>query len=103
MGGSNRWRTDCLIGVMLVAATWAVYAQTARFDFILYDDPAYIFENPAVRKGLTLDTARWAFVTFEQSNWHPLTWLSYLTDTSLLGVRAGAYHVVNVIFHTCDV
>ena len=32
-----------------------LFAQTAAFDYVYFDDAKYVLENPAVRAGLTLD------------------------------------------------
>ncbi|MEO8603036.1 MAG: tetratricopeptide repeat protein, partial [bacterium] len=67
-----------------------------------FDDPAYVSENPFVRRGLTWDGVRWAFTTGRLGNWNPLTWLSYMLDVSLFGVDAGAQHLVNLAFHLAN-
>jgi hypothetical protein len=53
-----------------------IFLPAVTHDFITYDDPAYVTENPHVAAGLTWAGARWAFRSTEASNWHPLTWLS---------------------------
>jgi len=57
-----------------------------------------VTENPVVQDGLTLAGLKWAFTTGRASNWHPLTWLSHMTDCSLFGLNPGAHHFVNVLF-----
>jgi Flp pilus assembly protein TadD len=76
-----------------------VYAQVAHFSFINFDDGAYVSENPFVQKGLTPDSIRWAFSSVYSANWHPVTWLSHMTDVELFGMNAGRHHLVNVFFH----
>jgi protein O-mannosyl-transferase len=88
-----------LICTLLAAGVIAVYWQVTGFDFINFDDPSYIIENPSVRQGLTLDGIKWAFVTVHSSNWHPLTWISLMLDVQLFGVNPGMHHLTNVIFH----
>ena len=39
--------------IILAAITIAVYWQVQGFDFINYDDPAYITENSHIQSGLT--------------------------------------------------
>jgi tetratricopeptide (TPR) repeat protein len=87
------------IAAGLLAAVAAVYARSAGFDFINYDDPKYILENPAVRDGLTPEGVRWAFTATWAANWHPLTWLSHMLDVSLFGLDAGKHHLASVGFH----
>jgi tetratricopeptide (TPR) repeat protein len=88
-----------LAGAAISVATLAVYAQVRDFDFIGFDDPRYIYQNDAVVAGLTWEGVAWAFTTNHLSNWHPVTWLSYMLDVEMFGVVPGALHVVNVLFH----
>ncbi|HTZ38683.1 MAG TPA: tetratricopeptide repeat protein, partial [Syntrophales bacterium] len=37
--------------------------------------------------------------SFEQGNWHPLTWLSHMLDVELFGLDAGRHHQVNLLLH----
>ena len=87
---------------VLVAATAAVYGRTASFGFVNFDDPTYILENPAVHRGLSLDSVQWAFTTLEFANWHPLTWLSYLLDYQLFSLQPGPMHAENLLFHLAN-
>jgi protein O-mannosyl-transferase len=109
--------TDYLITLGLAVAVMAVYWQVGGFQFLNYDDPGYVQENQRVQNGLTWDNVVWAFatktsdgwhVTSDQSNWHPLTWLSYLLDVSvsrlmpdgeLLALSPGPHHLVNLAMH----
>ena len=72
------------------------------FDFINIDDSGYIYENTVVRKGLSWDGIKWSFSTFSQANWHPLTWVSYLTEVTLWGDKPGRFHLVNALFHAAN-
>src|SRR5215212_2152467 len=83
----------------LVVLTFALYARVGRYDFITFDDDGYVWDNPRVQAGLTWDNFHWALTTRAMANWHPLTWLSYLLDVSLFGVRPGPMHLENVFFH----
>jgi tetratricopeptide (TPR) repeat protein len=91
-----------LIALLLALVTLAVYAPVTRHDFLTYDDDAYITENPVVQHGLTLAGLKWAFTTGHASNWHPLTWLSHMTDCTLFGLNPGMHHFVNVLFHAAN-
>jgi tetratricopeptide (TPR) repeat protein len=84
---------------LLVAITLFIYAQTLGFSFLNYDDDAYVTANPYVVNGLALNSAYWAFTSFSRFYWHPLTWLSLMTDVALFGVNPGAMHAVNLFLH----
>jgi protein O-mannosyl-transferase len=88
-----------IVYAALALATLAVYAQTAQFDFVNYDDPDYVVNNPHVRAGLTADSVHWALTSTEAANWFPVTRLTHLLDVQLFGVSAGAHHIVNVLLH----
>jgi tetratricopeptide (TPR) repeat protein len=66
---------------------------------VYYDDDRYVYDNPVIRNGLTAANVTWAFTTFLNANWHPLTWISYFLDYQLFGINAGPQHVVNFVFH----
>jgi len=88
--------------IVLAMTTIAVYAQTAHFGFVAYDDDQYVYENPIVKTGVTASNLAWAATAFFYANWHPLTWISYFIDVQLFGVNAGPIHLVNVAFHVAN-
>ena len=90
------------LSLVLALATVAVYARVRSYGFIEYDDNCYVYDNPVVKDGLTPAGVAWAFTTFHGANWHPLTWLSHMLDVTLFGIATGAYHLVNVAFHTAS-
>ena len=91
-----------LIALLLALITLVVFLPASRFAFLNYDDNEYITENNFVKHGLTPADIGKAFTTFHASNWHPLTWLSHMTDCTLFGLNPGAHHLVNVLFHTAN-
>jgi protein O-mannosyl-transferase len=99
---SPRQRT-LLLCLGLTLAVLAVYNPVTHNRFIRYDDDEYITSNPQVRAGLTWNTVKWAFTTYEQANWHPLTWLSHALDCQLFGLNPAGPHYVNVLLHAANV
>ena len=97
-GRADRWLTFGLC-LVLVAIIWAVFGQSARFEFVNYDDQQNIYENPVVQQGLSLAAVGWAFTHTQVANWIPLTTLSHMLDCQLFGLRAGGHHLVNVFWH----
>jgi tetratricopeptide (TPR) repeat protein len=89
--------------VFLVGITWLVFGQTLRHEFINYDDPVYVYENPVVASGLTLHGIGWAFTHSHGGNWHPLTSISHMLDCQFYGLKAGGHHFTNVLLHTIAV
>jgi hypothetical protein len=93
-----------LLGALLLVIPILLYRPVLQHDFLrLWDDDAYVTDNPHVRTGLTLANTRWAFTSFEQSNWHPVTWLSHMLDCQLFGLYPAAQHGVNVLLHAANV
>jgi protein O-mannosyl-transferase len=96
-------RSPLTLGFLLVALALVVYGRTLRFGFVIFDDPRYVTENFYVLSGLSFRGFRWAFTTFHDSNWIPLTWLSLMLDTTLYGGWAGGFHATNVCLHVVNV
>ena len=94
-----RPRADFWICLALLLATFAVYAPVRYFDFVNFDDPEFVRDNPHVRGGLTFEGLTWAGTSGESANWFPVTRLSHLLDAQLFGMRAGPHHIANVLFH----
>jgi protein O-mannosyl-transferase len=89
--------------VLLVAITWLVFGQTIGHDFVNFDDQVYVYNNPLVTKGLTVDGIIGAFTHNHARNWHPLTTISHMLDCQLYGLNAGGHHFTNVLLHTISV
>jgi tetratricopeptide (TPR) repeat protein len=98
----KRHRLDLLVGLILAVVTFAVYAPACGNEFVNYDDPTYVYENPHVLAGLTGPGALWALTTTAAANWHPLTWLSLQLDASLFGPWPFAFHLTNVLLHAAN-
>src|SRR6266542_5637271 len=89
--------------IFLVAITWLVFGQTVRYDFVNYDDNEYVYANPNIAHGLTINGVVHAFSGKHSANWHPLTTLSHMLDCQLWGLRAGGHHLTNIVLHTIAV
>jgi tetratricopeptide (TPR) repeat protein len=87
------------LAAAILAAVLFVYWQVGGHDFVNIDDDVYVYENPIVLRGLTLEGVSWAFSTFHAANWHPLTWLSHMLDVELFGPSAEWHHRMNVLYH----
>lgn len=99
-----RWfRSELARCLALALITVATYLPTFRNGFVDYDDPIYVTANSNVAAGLTPSSIQYAWTTFDSGNWIPLTWLSYLLDSSLFGVNAVAFHATNLQFHVANV
>src|SRR5438874_13191495 len=77
------WYQLILIYIGLAAIVFAVFGQTAWFDFVNYDDGSYVFENAIIRAGLTWHGVVWPFTHIHSQNWHPLTSISHMLDCEI--------------------
>ena len=66
-------RSAVLISLVLLLLTFATFRPVLDHDFVNFDDPLYVTENPQTQAGLTLEGIGWAFTELYASNWHPLT------------------------------
>src|SRR5436190_22722804 len=98
----NSKRLTLLICLGLAATTLAIFWPLFHAEFIHFDDPSYVTTNPQVQNGLSWENVKWAFTSGYASNWHPLTWLSHMLDVQLFGLKPGAHHRTNVLFHTAN-
>ena len=85
--------------ILLTAIIWIVFGQTLGHDFVNFDDDRYVYENPQVSRGLTLDGFKWVLTHSHASLWHPLTTLSHMADCQVYGLRPGGHHFTNVVLH----
>ena len=94
---------DIWVALLLAAGSLWLYAPALKCDFVDYDDPVYVTENPWVLQGITPGTVRAAFRERVSGNWHPLTMLSHLLDVSLFGVKPAGHHAHNLLLHAANV
>jgi tetratricopeptide (TPR) repeat protein len=88
--------------LLLAAATMALYWPATRFNFVALDDDAYVYDNPWVTHGLDWSTAKWVWTSTYAANWHPVTWLSHLLDSSIYGPLPDGPHFTNVCLHALN-
>jgi tetratricopeptide (TPR) repeat protein len=92
-----------LLCLLLAVATFAIYVRVIEQPFTAYDDDIYVEHNEHVTAGLTWNTVTWALRSTEQSNWHPLTWLSHALDVEIHGLDPAGHHFTNLLFHVSNV
>ena len=88
--------------VVLASVTIFAYHGVRNNDFLNFDDNYYVQENQHVQHGLTMQSIEWAFTTFHEGNWHPLTWISHTIDWSLYGSNPVGHHMTNVCLHAAN-
>jgi protein O-mannosyl-transferase len=90
-----------LIGIGIWLGVMAIYFQVYHFEFVKFDDDDYVYKNPHVLGGLTVENVRWAFTARHSANWHPLTWLSHMLDVEIYQRPRwpGGPHLTNALLH----
>ncbi len=90
----------CLAFSVAVIA-FVVYLSSLRNEFVEWDDPRYVLNNPHIR---SFDPAffKWAFFDFYAANWHPLTWISHALDYAVWGLNPLGHHLTNNILHAVN-
>jgi hypothetical protein len=91
-----------VLGLALVIATLVLYFPAIHHPFVNYDDDGYVTSNLHVQAGLTWDTVAWAFTSFDQANWHPLTWLSHALDWQFFQLDPAGHHGTNLLLHAVN-
>jgi tetratricopeptide (TPR) repeat protein len=98
---SQRWKV-ILLGLGLSLFVVFTYLPVLHNDFIFYDDPGYVTENPYVQSGLTWEGFKWAWRSTDGGNWNPLTWLSHMLDGQLFGLKPWGHHLTNLLLHAVN-
>jgi tetratricopeptide (TPR) repeat protein len=98
-GRRGRVLSHLAVACLLCGATFAIYLQVRHHDFVNYDDPIYIVNNPSLESGMSLATVGRAFSEPYETNWIPLTWISLQVDHAIFGFEPAGYHLVNVALH----
>lgn len=90
------------LSLVLLSATIALYFPVVHHPFTNIDDMGYVYENLHVQDGLSWPTIKWALLTFDDNNWHPVTWLSHSLDCQMFGIDPAGHHLMNAVWHAVD-
>ncbi|MFT5129122.1 MAG: tetratricopeptide (TPR) repeat protein [Rhodothermales bacterium] len=83
---------------LIAGLTLAVFANSLFNDFVNWDDPALVSENPAI-KSLAPRNILAIFTPERGATYQPLRVLSYAIDHATWGLRPFGYHVMNTLLH----
>lgn len=87
--------------LVLAGLTLLVFVKVTGFQFLSYDDPDFVTNNPHVQNGFSWPEIVWAFKSLF-TYWQPLVWMSYMFDSQLFGLSAKGYHFTNLLLHTAN-
>ncbi len=85
----------------LFALVFAAFRPALGADFVNWDDPILIVNNPHFR-GFSSEHLGWMLTSFRLGHWQPLTWLSYAVDHWLWELNPKGYHLTNVALHAVN-
>jgi len=91
-----------LVCLFLAVVTCVAFAGIRNSSFIVLDDGNYVVDHPPVQHGISWSSVKWAFSTFDCSNWHPLTWLSHILDFQFYHLDPTGHHLTNLAFHVAN-
>ncbi|QDT97647.1 hypothetical protein [Gimesia aquarii] len=77
------------------------FGMATSFDFVNWDDPWYVIDNP-LAKSWHPDNLQKIATQVVTRNYAPLTIFSFLIDHSLYGLWAGGYHLTNILLHVIN-
>jgi protein O-mannosyl-transferase len=95
----------------ILALTVLAYLPLWRNDFIDYDDPHYLTDNPQVLGGFTAEGLCWAWTNNETPYLQPVSWLSLQLDAELFAtpgsdgkpfLPATAVHGHSLLWHASN-
>ncbi len=90
------------LAALLACVVVALYLPAVGFDFFLLDDMAYLRDNPAMERGLSLQGVGRAFTSLQGGLWIPLTWMSFMADVTLFGDGPAGFHFTNILLHAAN-
>lgn len=83
--------------------TLVIFSRSVTFGFVNFDDFEYVASNSNVNRGLGVESFLWAWTSDVGSNWHPITVLSHMLDSTIYGVHdAWGHHLTNVLLHAAN-
>lgn len=85
--------------LLSVVITVLVFSIVWKNGFVDLDDIGYIQDNRYI-DSLNWNTIYWAFTSYHEANWHPLTMLSLALDRQLWGTSAIGFHATNIFIHS---
>ncbi len=87
---------------LLAAATLVAFGGVVRNGWILFDDPRYVYANPNVSHGWTLEGVRWFLHEPHGGNWHPLTSWLHMLNVQVFGLLPAGHHAVSLVLHALN-
>jgi protein O-mannosyl-transferase len=88
--------------LILVILTVPLYYPSLFFDFVGWDDPYYVTNNPLIQS-LAWPNIKKIFTSFIMGNYQPLTVFTLALDFKRGGLNPFVFHQTNVLLYTINV
>src|SRR5262249_57624164 len=93
-------RTAALFDAAVLAlATFAAFSPALRNEFVSWDDPSVLLDNPNLRDP---GVVSWAFSTTFMGHYQPLAWIMWSAVMGQTAARAPAVHAVRLFVHAAN-
>jgi protein O-mannosyl-transferase len=92
-------RIKLLIYIGICLAALIAYEPIRHNDFVSYDDPRYITENPDIQGDITFQSLGRAFAQPHYFMWHPLTTIVNMVDYKFYRLNPLGHHLTNLLLH----
>jgi len=96
MSGNKQRPTLILLAILAITLT--SYWSVLSFDFINWDDPSHLTENPLVRS-LEFKNINTIFQSTTHRTYNPLTLLSFALEYHFFQYNPFVYHLDNLVLH----
>ena len=85
-----------ILGILVL--TFVLFSGTLQYDFVNWDDPLNILENPHLQ---TFDwqSIKGIFSSTVIGNYNPLTILTFAIEKAIFGLNPMVFHLNNVLLH----
>lgn len=90
----NHWFNRLLLTLIILIIYWPV----TRSEFLTWDDPFFITQNPNVMHGITFRGLHYALTSLD-GLYQPVTYLSFILESQLFGLKSAAFHTTNLWLH----
>jgi tetratricopeptide (TPR) repeat protein len=96
-GRASAW----VAAAVLFALGFALYARTLGYEFVNWDDPAEVVENPWIR-AVTLENLESIFSEPILDAYFPLMTVSFMVDHALWGLDPRGFHLQSVLLNALN-
>ncbi len=88
--------------IFILCATALCLIPVLQNDFISFDDPSYVTENPLIQH-LNSESIKKFFTEQFVSTYQPIVMLSYAIEYKLFGLNATGFHLFSLLVHLMNV